>query len=82
MNLFLLTILAVVALANAQFGIPQRTPDIIQFMSRNRIPYWAKIQNTPLGPRFYWRRSADASVDADVVSCSYINSTSTLKCNR
>ncbi len=59
MNLLLLAVLFVIAAhANAQ-GLGPRPDGVIEFYRRNRIPYWAKAQWTPLGYRFYWRRSAD-----------------------
>jgi hypothetical protein len=83
MNLFLLAaLLTVVGYANSAGLVGVASDDIIQFYRRNRIPYWAKWQNTPLGPRFFWRRSPETdAVKAHIrVKCSYSNSTSLLDC--
>jgi hypothetical protein len=85
MNLFLLAALfSIVGWANAQGLIGVANPDIIQFYRRNRIPYWAKWQDTPLGPRFFWRRTTEQKDEVKAhhirVKCSYSNSTLLLDC--
>jgi hypothetical protein len=83
MNLFLLAALfSIIGWANASGLVGVASDDIIQFYRRNRIPYWAKWQNTPLGPRFFWRRTAESdAVKAHIrVKCSYSNSTLLLDC--
>lgn len=81
MNLYLLAVLFVVfAHANAQ-GLFSRPDGVIEFYRRNRIPYWSKAQWTPLGYRFFWRRSHNETQERLSVKCSYSEKLSLLNCS-